>query len=161
MLMLSGCQPALNWREVHPPGAGAAALFPCKPDVNQRAARAGEGAMGLAQCEAGPLRFALSWADVPDATQAGAALKAMPQALAAKVGQPLPAAAGVRVPGMTPMAEALQYRLAGAGAVTRVAVFAYGGRVYQAVMTAATDDPAVWESFLGGLRVGAAAEAAR
>jgi len=109
--------------------------------------------MGLAQCEAAGLRFALSWADAPDPTQAGAALKAMSQALAAKLGQPLPPAQPLQVPGMTPLPQAGQYRLASNGGVTRVAVFSHGGRVYQALMAAARDDAAAWDSFLGGLRI--------
>jgi len=155
LVLLAACQPTLNWRETRPAGSGAAALFPCKPEVEQRAA------MGLAQCEAGGLRFALSWADAPDPTQAGAALKAMTQALAAKLGQPLPAARGLQVPGMTPLPEAGQHRLSGPGGVTRMAVFAHGGRVYQALMSAAQDDEAAWDSFVAGLRVGGAIEPAR
>ena len=81
--------------------------------------------------------FALSWAEVPDPTQVASALKAMPQALATKLGQSLPAGTALQVPGMTPMPEAAQYLLAAPGAVTRVAVFAHGGRVYQALMTVA------------------------
>jgi phage tail protein X len=149
--LLAGCQPALNWREVHPAGSGAVAMFPCKPDVEQRKA------MGLAQCETGGRGFALSWAEVPDATQVGAALKAMPQALASKLGRPLPPGVALQVPGMTPTPEAAQYVLQSASAVTRVAVFAHGGRVYQALMTVQKDDPAAWEVF----RTGLALEAAR
>jgi hypothetical protein len=145
--VLAGCQPALNWREVHPAGSGAVAMFPCKPDVEQRTA------MGLAQCESGGKGFALSWAEVPDPTQVGAALKAMPQSLAAKLGRPLPPGSALQVPGMTPMPEAAQYLLNGPGAVTRVAVFAHGARVYQALMTVAKDDPAAWESFRAGLAI--------
>ncbi|MFT7776925.1 hypothetical protein [Roseateles sp.] len=148
--LLAACQPALNWREVRPAGAGARALFPCKPEVEQR-----QG-MGLAQCEAAGRRFALSWADLSDPTQAGAALKAMPQALAGKLGQALPLGAALQVTGMTPMAEAAQYRIAGPSGVTQVAVFAHGGRVYQALMTGGRDDTAVWESFRTGLAIEAA-----
>ena len=155
LALLAACQPALNWRETRPAGSGAVALFPCKPDVEQR-----QG-MGLAQCQAGDLGFALSWADTPDPLQAGAALKAMTQSLAAKLGQPLPAPLALQVPGMTPLPEATQHRLAGAGGVTRVGVFAHGGRVYQALMTGAKDDVAAWDGFVAGLRVGGAAEAAR
>jgi hypothetical protein len=151
--LLAACQPALNWREARPAGSGAVALFPCKPDLEQRAAVAGQGAMGLAQCEAAGRGFSLSWADTPDPTQAGAALKAMPRALAAKLRQPLPPGEPLQVRGMTPLPEAAQYRLAGAGSTTRVAVFAHGGRVYQALMTAERDDAAAWESFLTGLSV--------
>lgn len=161
LLALAACQPALNWREARPAGSGAVALFPCKPEIEQRAARGGQGAMGLAQCETAGRGFSLSWAEAPDPTLAGVALKAMPQALAAKLQQPLPLAQGLQVPGMTPLPEAAQHRLVSAGGVTRVAVFSHGGRVYQALMTAANDDPAAWESFVAGLRVGSAAEAAR
>ena len=147
LMLLSACQPALNWREVRPEQSGAVALFPCKPDVEQRPG------MGLAQCEAAGMRFALSWAEAPDPTQAGAALKAMAQALAAKLGQPLPAPQPLQVPGMTPLPEAAQYHLVGAGSAARLAVFSHGGRVYQALMTAGRDDPAAWDSFLTGLRI--------
>jgi len=148
---LSACQPALNWREVRPAQSGVLAMFPCKPDVEQRPG------MGLARCEAGGKGFALSWADTPDASQAGAALKAMAQALATKLGQPLPPAEALQVPGMTPLPEAAQYRLASA----RLAVFAHGGRVYQALLTTPQDDPAAWEGFVSGLRVHGDIETAR
>jgi len=148
--LLAACQPALNWRQVRPSGSGAVGLFPCKPEVEQRSG------MGLAQCEAAGRRFSLSWADLPDPAQLGQALKAMPQALAGKLGQPLPTAQTLQVAGMTPLAEAAEYRLAGAGGVTRVAVFAHGARVYQAVMTADADDKAAWENFRAGLAVEAA-----
>lgn len=144
---LSACQPALNWREVRPAGAGVVASFPCKPDLDQRQDR------GLVQCETSGRGFALSWAEAPDAAQAGAALKAMAAALAAKLGQPLPAAQPLQVPGMTPLPEAAQHRIAAQAGITRVAVFAYGGRVYQALMTTASDDPSAWETFLAGLRI--------
>ncbi|MGM9485199.1 hypothetical protein ACS5PN_28695 [Roseateles sp. NT4] len=150
LMLLAACQPALNWREVRPPGSGAVALFPCKPEVDQRQDK------GLAQCEAGGGRFALSWADTPEPTQVGPALKAMPQALAGKLGQALPPGQALQVAGMTPMPEAAEYRLAGTGGVTRVAVFAHGGRVYQALMTLPQDDVAVWESFRAGLAIEAA-----
>lgn len=150
LLLLCACQPALNWRETRPAGSGAVAAFPCKPDVEQRQA------MGLAQCETGGRGFALSWADAPDPTKAGKALEAMSQALATKLGQPRPAAMPLQVPGMTPLAEAAQYRFATPTGVTRIAVFAYGGRVFQALMTAQADDTTAWDGFLGGLRVEAA-----
>lgn len=148
--LTAACQPALNWREARPDGAQVVAMFPCKPELEQRPG------MGLAQCQAAGLGFALSWADVSDPTQVGPALKAMPRALATKLGQPLPAAQPLQVPGMTPLPEAAEYRLAVVGSTTRVAVFAHGERVYQALMTAPTDDPPAWETFIGGLRLGAA-----
>jgi len=150
LALLAACQPSLNWREARPAGSGAVALFPCKPEVDQRPG------MGLAQCEAAGKRFALSWADLPDPTQLSAALKAMPQALATKLGQPLPPGQALQVPGMTPLPEAAEYRLATTAGVTHVAVFAHGGRVYQAVMTVDVDDNIAWESFRAALAVEAA-----
>jgi hypothetical protein len=150
LTLLAACQPALNWREARPAGSGAVALFPCKPEVDQRRG------MGLAQCEAAGKRFALSWADLPDPAQLSPALKAMPQALATKLGQPLPSGRALQVPGMTPLPEAAEYRLAASAGVARVAVFAHGGRVYQAVMTADADDQAAWENFRAGLAIEAA-----
>ena len=150
LMLLAACQPTLNWREARPAGSGAVALFPCKPEVDQRPG------MGLAQCEAAGKRFALSWADLPDPAQLSPALKAMPQALATKLGQPLPRAEALQVPGMTPLPDAVEYRLAATAGVTHIGVFAHGERVYQAVMTAAEDDQAAWESFRGGLAIEAA-----
>jgi hypothetical protein len=161
LMLLAACQPALNWREARPARSGAVAMFPCKPDVEQRPARGAQGAMGLAHCEAAGLRFALSWGDAPDPVQAGAALQAMAAALAAKLGQPLPAGQAVHVPGMTPLPQAAQHRLAVADGVTRLAVFAHGTRVYQALMSGRQDDAAAWAAFVDGLRVGSAAESAR
>ncbi len=150
LMLLAACQPALNWREVRPAGSGAVALFPCRPEVDQRQDK------GLAQCEAAGKGFALSWADLPDPSQLSPALKAMPEALAIKVGQHLPPGQALQVPGMTPLPEAAEYRLAVAAGVMRVAVFAHGGRVYQALMTAAEDDKAAWENFRAGLAIEAA-----
>lgn len=145
--LLVACQPTLNWREVRPAGAGAVALFPCKPDIDKRPG------MGLAQCEAGGSKFALSWAELPPGTHPGPALVAMAHSFAAKQGQTLPAAQPLQVPGMTPLPEAARYVLKGAAGVTRLAVFFHGGRVYQALMTVAADDEAAWDAFVAGLRI--------
>lgn len=147
LCLLSACQPALNWREVRPEGSRAVALFPCKPDVEQRPG------MGLAHCKAGEREFALSWADLPDPTQARAALKAMPRALAEKLKSPLREGPVLAVPGMTPLPESAQYRLTSVNGVTRVEVFAHGGRVYQALMTVGLDDAEAWDGFVKGLSI--------
>ena len=80
----------------------------------------------------------------------------MPQALATKLGRPLPPGQALQVAGMTPMPEASHYVLSSNGAVTHVAVFAHGTRVYQALMTAPQDDAAAWDSFRAGLAIEAA-----
>ncbi len=154
LLALSACQPGLNWREVRPPDSGLQALFPCKPDVEQRGA-AGQR-MGLAQCETGGARYAVSWAELPVPSAAGAALAEMPRALALKLRSPLPAPSALVVPGATPQAQAAQYLLKGGGSTARLAVFSRGPRVYQALRLGPADDASAWETFLGSLRLGEA-----
>ncbi|MCY4746298.1 hypothetical protein NYO99_15030 [Pelomonas sp. UHG3] len=145
--LLAACQPALNWREVRPEKSGVVAMFPCKPEVEQRSG------MGLAQCEADGGRFSLSWADVPEPSQAGPALNAMAAAVAAKLALPPPQAQRLTVPGMTPLPEAAQYLLNGAGSVSRVGVFSHGARVYQVMMSSPKVDGVAWDSFVAGLRI--------
>lgn len=152
--MLAACQPGLNWREVRPPDSTLRALFPCKPDVEQRGV-AGRR-MGLVQCEAAGARYSVAWAELPDPTAAGPALAEMPRALALKLKRPLPAVSTLAVPGATPQAQAGQYLLQGPDGAARLAVFAHGPLVYQVLRLGPADDASAWETFLGSLRLGEA-----
>jgi hypothetical protein len=49
--------------------------------------------------------------------------------------------------------EAAQYRLNGAGSVSRVGVFSHGARVYQVMMSSPKVDGVAWDSFVAGLRI--------
>lgn len=109
--------------------------------------------MGLAQCEASGARYSLAWADAPGPAEAGAALSEMPRALATKLKRPLPQGQSLAVPGMTPHPEAAQYLLLASDGVARLAVFAHGSRVYQALRLGQVDDEVAWQSFVGGLRL--------
>jgi hypothetical protein len=153
-LVLAGaCTPSLDWREVRPADAGLLTLFPCKPEVFSRPATAAEPArMGLAQCKAGGLSFALSWAELPDPAQVTPALRQMREAVAVKLEARAEPAQPLQVPGMTPNAEALSQRLAGSQQA-QVAVFARGKVVYQALMLGPKRDDAAWESFVGALKL--------
>lgn len=151
LLCLPACAPRLDWREVRPAGAGLLALFPCKPEVENRSRPA---AMGLAVCRAAEQSFSVSWTEVAEPAQVGPALQQMRESLAAKLGaRPAPAQA-LQVPGMTPNPLAQQQALEGAGEQrARVAVFARGLRVYQATLLGARPEAAAWETFVTGLRL--------
>lgn len=160
-LGLAACLPSLNWREVHPPGASAVLLFPCKPVFDERPAAAGQGAMGLAQCEAGPASYSLSWADVGEPARVGGALRAMTEAMAAKLKAPLPRGEVLVVAGMTPQPEAVQHRFQTPGVNARSAVFAHGATVYQLLRVSPDDDLNAWDNFVASLRVGSAVQTGR
>lgn len=153
-MILTACSPGLDWREVRPDGGGVFALFPCKPEIStHKATNAEPVTMGLAQCKAVEQSFALSWAEVDDAAKVGAALGQMRLALAGKlVAQPRDAKPLV-VPGMTPNDEAQQLALVGVNQQARMAVFARGQRVYQAVMLGTQRNEAAWEAFLASIKL--------
>lgn len=154
MLMLSACSPSLDWREVRPEGAGLLALFPCKPEINSRPATAAEPSrMGLAQCKAGGLSFAIAWAELPDPALVTPALQQMREALSSKLAAAPAASAALSVPGMTPNAEAQTVAINGAQQQARVAVFTRGRLVFQAVMLGDKGNAAAWESFVGSIRL--------
>ncbi len=147
---VSACSPGLDWREVRPDGARALALFPCKPEVINRPAVA----MGLAQCKASDLSFALSWAEVPDPAQVAPALQQMREALASKLIVSVPGVPkALQVPGMTPNVQALSQRLPGESQQAQVAVFSRGLRVYQVLMIGTRRNDAAWDAFIGSLKL--------
>ena len=156
MWMLTACSPGLDWREVRPEGGGVLALFPCKPEVStHRATRTEPVTMGLAQCMAAGQSFALSWAEVDDATKVGTALSQMRVALAGKLSAQSQEARPLLVPGMTPNREAQQQALVGPQQQARMAVFARGQRVYQLVMLGTQRNEAAWETFLASIKLAA------
>ena len=147
VLSLGACSPSLDWREVRHEGAELQAMFPCKPDQAKRPR------MGIAQCKAAGLSFALSWAELQDPAEVAPALGQMRESLAAKLDASSAAPTqAVQVPGMTPSSQALAQQLKGAKEQARVAVFSHGLRVYQAVMLGAQANDAAWDSFVGSLK---------
>ena len=145
-LIVSACTPALNWRESRPEGAAVQLLFPCKPELQSRPH------MGLARCEAAGLEFSLSWAELPEPTQAGAALRQMREALLRKLDGTAETPQAFAVRGMTPLSEALVQRVDGSRPA-RLALFARGARVYQLVMSGPRVDDAAWEAFAGSIQL--------
>lgn len=145
--LLTACTPNLNWREAHPAGSHLSLTFPCKPDI---AAREVAGLhQGLAQCDADGASFVLSWSGLRDPAEAAGALKDMRLSLAERLHAAPGSAQAFVMPGMTPLAEALQQDMAGARHA-RVATFARGALVYELlVVSDAPIRPAAWDGFVG------------
>lgn len=159
---LSGCSPALDWREVRPPGSSAQVVFPCKPASHARKVMLAGVAveMSLYGCAASRVSYALAFADMADPALVGPALGEFARAAPAHLQATEPAAsAPLVVPGMTPNAQAALWMLSGRlpdgrAVQERMALFAYGTRVYQATAVGERLDAAAWDSFLAGLKVG-------
>jgi hypothetical protein len=78
-VVLSGCTPTFNWRDVSFEQAPVGALLPCKPDRGSRPVElAGyKATMHMAGCEAGGAMFAVAWVELTDAKHSAAVLAAL------------------------------------------------------------------------------------
>lgn len=69
ILLVQGCSPALNWRDVHPPNTeGLVLSFPCRPDVHQRTLelpglRGDPVQMTVLACHANGSKWAIAYFD--------------------------------------------------------------------------------------------------
>lgn len=83
---VTGCSPALNWRNVQLDGAGLTALLPCKPEHAVRAVDVGGRTADLAlfACDADDATFAVSHMLAPSAAEADAALAQWRRAVLAR-----------------------------------------------------------------------------
>lgn len=160
MLLLAGCSPSLDWRDVRPEGTGLVALFPCKPSSHVRKVRLLDTELDLSlhACSADGKTFGVGHADVGDPTRVHAALDALASAAAANIQASEVPENPLAVPGMTPNPRSRRLTLTGVrpdgGAVTmEVAVFSSGTRVYQATVLGTTLDRAAIDTFVEGLRL--------
>jgi len=162
-LAVSGCSPALNWREVRLEGPGLAAMFPCRPVAQTRDVVLAGHALSprLDACESDGGTYAVMAVDVRDPSEVGAVLKSLRDASLAKLGSPQGASAASaawQVEGMTPQPAAGRWTLthsqAGQPPVRMdTAVFAHGTWVVQAsVIGPAAAAGRESEPFFEGLR---------
>lgn len=157
--LATGCAPTFNWREVSLAGGVGTSSFPCKPSQEQRqVALAGAPvAMTIQACQAGGLMFSIGSADVVDPARVGPALVAMKNAAAGNLGgrgEPW----AVTIPGQTPHPLAGGQRIAGRlpdgrEVAERLAVFAHGTRVYQAIVFGPQLPEDAVENFFTGIRL--------
>lgn len=143
-ILLGGCSPTYNWREVALED-GSRALFPCKPELHNRTVEiAGQKRrMSVRGCEAGGLSWGWSSVEVlaADARATQAVQQALRDALATNLGGNLVVAgasapgaasgAAWQIQGVRPDGVALQVRgqsKAGAGWVHQASVQMPAGR---------------------------------
>lgn len=159
-LLLSGCSPVLDWRQVRPDGWGLVAQMPCRPTQQSRpVALAGPVVdLGLMVCQAGGHTFALASADMADPARVGPALLALGATARANVQGVVEAEQLAAVPGMTPQPAARQWQLRGQlpdGQPVReqVLVFAHGLRVFQATLVGPVADQTLTKPFFESIEV--------
>jgi hypothetical protein len=160
-VMLAGCSPALDWRDLQPEDSGARAQFPCKPVSNARDVPLAGATLRLTlhACTAGDdTTYALAVADTGDPTRVGDVLQALLDSAAGNVGSaPAPVPLPLAVRGATPNPASRRVALAGTRSdgepvQAQVAVFAKGTRVYQATVLGRRVDAEAADTFFGALQ---------
>jgi hypothetical protein len=158
IVMMAGCTPTLDWREVRPVD-GVVALFPCKPTaLTREVTLAGQVVpLALHACSAGGQTWGVAVADVRDPARVGRTLDELRSSAASNLGaasaQPLP----LQAPGATPNPSAAREALEGRAPDGRilagqVAVFVRGTLVVQATVLGPALPAEAVETFFGGLR---------
>lgn len=159
-LMLQACSPALDWRQVRPEGWQLQLDLPCRPATQTRLLPLAGAPVELTllACSVDKHTFALASTDLQDPGRVGPALRALGQAARANVQGQVEQKLAARVKGMTPQADALQWRLRGQrpdgqAVQAQVLVFAHGTRVFQATLIGAVADDRMTKPFFGSVEV--------
>jgi hypothetical protein len=157
--VLMGCSPAFNWRDVRPAQTSLRALFPCKPDQNERAvALAGkEVTMTMLGCKAGDASFALAYADTKDTAGLSATLGQWRQTTLNNVRAAPAEEVRYVLQGASEAAPAVKVtahgsRLDGTAMSLQAVWFAHGTQVFQATVTADALKSVASETFFSGIR---------
>jgi hypothetical protein len=158
---LSACSPTLNWREVRMEGTALVAMMPCKPDrVVRTVPFVGgvERSLTMLTCEAGGGTFAITMADMGDASQTTLALAQWDAATRAHLRMGKSAEQAMSPAGASPNAQAkvvvgMMGLQTGKEAMrAHMAYFAKGSQIFQAVLYAPVNmGTEAVETFLTGL----------
>jgi len=159
-LLLSGCSPAIDWREMRVSGAPLQLVMPCRPASHQRevSVAGGTRVMTMVACAMDDGTFALAHFELVDLLQVGPALDQLAEAARSNVQGSLVWSAQAQVRGMTPQSSARQWRIDGRlpdgrGVVLHGMVFSYGTQVFQASVIGDKPDEALVKTFFGGLAI--------
>jgi hypothetical protein len=159
-LVLQGCTPTLNWREVRLDAAPLLALFPCRPDQGVQAVALGERVvkMTMLGCEAGGAMFTLAHVDRGGSVDDEALVALWQSGTVASMQGVQTSAAPFVLKNVSTSPAPRQIRAAGKRAddssvVLRAAWFAVGGAIYQVAVYADRDNDDVVQSFFEGIRV--------
>ena len=159
-LALTACSPALNWREVRLEPSALVAMLPCKPDQGSRSVTlAGQNlSMHMMGCEADSATFAVSYADLPDATQAAAVQAQWQTAMLGNMRATQNLQSPLNIKGVVGATGAVQLQAQGTQPDGRAVVaqgvwFIRGAQVFHAVMYAAKLNPEAADAFFTGFRL--------
>ncbi len=159
-LALTACSPALNWREVRLEPSALVAMLPCKPDQRTRSVTlAGQNlSMHMMGCEADSATFAVSYADLPDATQAAAVQAQWQTAMLGNMRATQNLQSPLNIKGVVGATGAVQLQAQGTQPDGRAVVaqgvwFIRGAQVFHAVMYAAKLNPEAADAFFTGFRL--------
>ena len=160
VLILNGCSPTFNWRDVRPDKAPLVALFPCKPDQGTRVVSLGakDVTMTMLGCDAGGSTFTLAFIDTQDAASTGTVLDQWRSATLSKLRAQSTSKLPFLIKGASAVPPSVQVaargtRPDGAVVVVHAVWFASGAQLFQAAVYAEAANPAVTESYFSGLRL--------
>ena len=156
---LSACSPTFDWREARFEGSTLLAMFPCRPDHQERPIElAGRRTtMQMNACPAGGATFAISVVDLGDPALTVPAQLQLRTVAVANVKGDAPQAVPWRLAGTTPNSETTRFSIRGrlpdgAAVVEHAAFFTQGLKVYQASVIGAVPNPEALETFFAGLK---------
>jgi len=158
-LVLAACSPSLNWREVRP-GGELKALLPCKPDQgSRRQSLAGrEIEVKMLGCEAAGALYAVSVAELGDASHALAVQVQWQANLLGNMRATTSASSAWSLKGANALMEPVRLqargqRPDGKPVVAEAVWFAYGARLYHAVIYAERMAGEMSEPFFSSLEL--------
>jgi hypothetical protein len=159
-LCLSGCAPALDWREVRPEGTALVAQLPCKPSRHVRNVElAGQRVdVQLMSCQAADITWAIAWIDHVDVRVTATLMQAWRQASLRNVSAENTAALSIKVPGATPRPDSGHWRsvgrrVDGTPLHQELLLFSHGTQVFQITVLSPRLSAVEMEPLLSGLRI--------
>jgi hypothetical protein len=159
VVLLTGCNPTLNWRETRIKDTALVALLPCNPDAGARTVPLGgrDVSLHMTGCDAGGATFAIAHATVASADAAPAVLSQWRKASLANMGavssREVPLGGALSIGGIAPLRVAADGRRKDGSAVAMQGTwFAKDTQVFHAVVYAERISPQASEAFFSGLR---------
>jgi len=157
--LLSACSPTFDWREARFEGSTLVAMFPCRPDHQERSIEltGRRTTMQMNACAAGGATFAVSVVALGDPALAAPAQQQLRTVAVANVRGDAPQAVPWRLAGTTPNSETTRLSVRGrlpdgAAVIEHAAFFTQGLKVYQASVIGSAPDPEALETFFAGLK---------
>lgn len=159
-LLLGGCSPSVDWRQMQPAGARLRIAMPCRPASHQRSVPLGGASveMTLIACRVEASTYAVSFANVGEPSHVGPALQALLESARANVQGDSMSLLPAQIGGMTPYPQAQQWRVSGKlpdgrPVISQGVVFAYGTQVYQAIIVGENTSEEAIRTFFDALAV--------